>query len=75
MGFGPFKGGSMSVQKDKEITISEKEYKYLKAGYNTLSYMQVTQGMCPKCQKSLLVSGYVCFECGFDPTYKEEEGA
>ena len=28
-------------------------------------------GICPKCKEYMIIDGYVCFGCGYDPTSKD----
>lgn len=35
----------------------------------TLKYLYPTdKGICPMCQEYIILDGYVCFGCGYDPT-------
>ena len=43
---------------------------YYEACANTLDAMHSIEGMCPNCNNYVIVSGYTCFGCGYDPTQK-----
>lgn len=51
------------------ITIDDEELQYLKACETTLFYyLNNATNLCPKCHKTILVKGYICSYCGFDPS-------
>lgn len=56
-----------------EISITKRAYNYLRACENTLfAYANPTR-ICPKCGTTMLVQGYVCFNCGYDDSVSEDE--
>lgn len=56
-----------------KVLISEDELQYLRACDFTLHQVHNIGGLCPNCQKAMLVSGLVCFNCGYDSSYTLEE--
>lgn len=47
------------------------ELEYLRACQYTLdSYMRI-KDICPKCREAVLIDGYVCPCCGYDPSSNE----
>ena len=64
---------SRVIRRDAEtMTISVEDYNLLIAKSNTLyTYVGGGHKLCPSCKQYMLVRGYVCFGCGYDPTDKE----
>ena len=46
------------------------DIKTIQAKINTYNYWlgHKERGICPKCGEYMLIDGYVCFGCGYDPT-------
>lgn len=55
------------------ITISSEDYKFLCLCKNTLYDHYRVIGLCPKCKQAILLDGYCCEHCGYDPTKEENE--
>jgi len=53
--------------------MSKKKATWEEACANTLCAYTDTQGLCPKCKRYVLLRGYVCFGCGYDPTAPKED--
>lgn len=58
---------------DDTVLISKGTIQYLKACDFTLRQVCNVERLCPNCQKAILVSGLVCFNCGYDSNYTIEE--
>ena len=56
-----------------EVLISADELKRLKACEVTLYSYQRVVGLCPICEKAMLLEGLVCPNCGYDNTRSVEE--
>jgi hypothetical protein len=59
-------------ESSKKVSISSEELNELMACRRTLYDVQRVMCLCPKCKSYMLLDGYVCLGCGFDPTAKEE---
>lgn len=55
------------------VLISKESLQYLRACDFTLHQVCNVEGLCPNCQKAMLVNGLVCFNCGYDSSYTIEE--
>lgn len=60
------------MTKDK-VLISTEELKRLKACEATLYAYQSVKGLCPICEKAMLLSGLICPQCGYDNSTSIEE--
>lgn len=49
----------------------EEELEYLKACQYTLDSYTHIKDICPKCREAVLIDGYVCPCCGYDPGSKD----
>lgn len=58
---------------NNNVLISEDELQYLKACDFTLHQTNIVVGLCPNCQKAIIVSGFVCPYCGYDNSYTIKE--
>lgn len=47
--------------------LTKEEYKFLTLCNRELSCLRTIIGICPKCHNGLIMEGYVCNNCGFDP--------
>ena len=56
-----------------EVLISVDELKYFKACAETLYAYQSVKGLCPICEKAMLLSGLICPCCGYDNSSSVEE--
>lgn len=56
-----------------KVSISEDELQYLRACDFTLHQVNDIVGLCPNCQKAILVSGLICLNCGYDNSYTIKE--
>lgn len=56
-----------------KVLISEDELQYLRACDFTLHQINNIAGLCPNCQKAILISGLVCLNCGYDNSYTIKE--
>ena len=56
-----------------EVLISTDELKRLKACEATLYAFQQVVGLCPNCEKAMLLNGLICPNCGYDSSYSVEE--
>lgn len=50
---------------NNKVIISEKELQYLEACDFTLHQVSSVIGLCPNCQKAILIDGLVCLNCGY----------
>ena len=57
----------------KEVLISVDELKRLKACEVTLYAYQRVNGLCPVCERAMLLSGLICPNCGYDNSTPVEE--
>ena len=57
----------------KEVLISVDKLKRLKACEVTLYAYQSVEGLCPICEKAMLLSGLICPQCGYDNSTPVEE--
>ena len=57
----------------EEVTISADELKRLKACEVTLYAYQSVKGLCPICEKAMLLNGLICPNCGYDNSTPVEE--
>ena len=58
---------------NNDVLISEEELQYLKACDFTLHQVNSVAGLCPNCQKAIIVNGLVCLYCGYDNSYTIKE--
>ena len=56
-----------------EVLISADELKRLKACEVTLYAYQRVVGLCPICEKAILLDGLICPKCGYDNSSSVEE--
>ena len=56
-----------------EVLISVDELKRLKACQVTLYSYQRVVGLCPICEKAMLLDGLICPRCGYDNASSVEE--
>lgn len=56
-----------------KVIISEKELQYLRACEFTLHEFNNVVGLCPNCQRAMLIDGLVCLNCGYDNSYTVKE--
>ena len=56
-----------------EVLISADELKRLKACEVTLYAYQSVKGLCPICEKAMLLNGLICPNCGYDNSYSVKE--
>ena len=56
-----------------EVLISADELKRLKACEVTLYAHQRVVGLCPICEKAMLLEGLICPHCGYDNSSSVEE--
>lgn len=49
----------------------EDELEYLKACQYALESFNKVRGLCPKCEKSVVIDGWVCPCCGYDSSGEE----
>lgn len=56
-----------------EVLISVDELKYLMACKTTLYSYQSVEGLCPICERAMLLSGLICPLCGYDKSISVEE--
>ena len=49
-----------------EVLVSADELKRLKACEVTLYAYQSVKGLCPICEKAMLLNGLICPNCGYD---------
>ena len=57
----------------KEVLISVDELKRLEACEVTLYAYQRVDGLCPVCERAMLLSGLICPNCGYDNSTPVEE--
>ena len=57
----------------EEVTILADELKYLKACEVTLYAYQSVKGLCPICERAMLLDGLICPNCGYDNSYSVKE--
>ena len=57
----------------EEVLISVDELKRLKACEVTLYSYQRVVGLCPICEKAMLLNGLICPNCGYDNSSSVEE--
>ena len=57
----------------KEVLISVNELKRLKACEVTLYAYQRVNGLCPVCERAMLLSGLICPNCSYDNSTPVEE--
>ena len=57
----------------EEVTILSDELKRLKACAVTLYAYQSVKGLCPICEKAMLLDGLICPRCGYDNCSSVEE--
>ena len=57
----------------EEVTISADELKRLKACEVTLYAYQSVKGLCPICERAMLLNGLICPNCGYDSSSSVEE--
>ena len=58
---------------NNKVLISEEELQYLRACEFTFNIVNNVVGLCPNCQKAMLVDRLVCMNCGYDNSYTVEE--
>ena len=56
-----------------EVLISVDELKRLKACEVSLYSYQSVVGLCPICERAMLLSGLICPPCGYHNSYSVEE--
>lgn len=56
-----------------EVLISVDKLKRLKACEATLYSYQSVVGLCPICERAMLLSGLICPRCGYDNSSSVEE--
>ena len=56
-----------------EVLVSADELKRLKACEVTLYAFQNVKGLCPICEKAMLLNGLICPNCGYDNSSSVEE--
>ena len=56
-----------------EVLISVDELKRLKACEVSLYSYQSVVGLCPICERAMLISGLICPRCGYDNSCSVEE--
>ena len=56
-----------------EVLISADELKRLEACEVTLYAYQSVKGLCPICEKAMLLKGLICPNCGYDNSYSVKE--
>ena len=56
-----------------EVLVSVDELKRLKACEVTLYAYQSVKGLCPICEKAMLLNGLICPNCGYDNSISVEE--
>ena len=56
-----------------EIVVSVDYLKRLEACEITLYAYQSVKGLCPICEKAMLLNGLICPNCGYDSSYSVEE--
>lgn len=49
------------------MEVSEERYRYLTLCEKELSYLRIIEGICPNCHRGLIMEGYVCNNCRFNP--------
>ena len=57
----------------EEVTISADELKRLKACEVTLYAYQSVKGLCPICERAMLLNGLICPVCDYDNSSSVEE--
>lgn len=57
----------------EEVTISADELRRLKACEVTLYAYQSVKGLCPICERAMLLNGLICPNCGYDNSSSVEE--
>lgn len=57
----------------KEVLISVDELKRLRACEVTLYAYQRVVGLCPNCERAMLLEGLICPNCGYDNAAPVEE--
>ena len=57
----------------EEITILADELQHLKACEVTLYAYQNVVGLCPNCEKAMLLEGLICPHCGYNNSYSIKE--
>ena len=56
-----------------EVLVSADELKRLKACEVTLYAFQSVKGLCPICERAMLLNGLICPNCGYDSSSSVEE--
>ena len=56
-----------------EVLVSADELRRLKACEVTLYAYQSVKGLCPICEKAMLLNGLICPNCGYDNSSSVEE--
>lgn len=56
-----------------EVLVSADELKRLKACEVTLYAYQSVKGLCPICERAMLLNGLICPNCGYDSSSSVEE--
>ena len=56
-----------------EVLVSADELKRLKACEVTLYAYQSVKGLCPICERAMLLYGLICPNCGYDSSSSVEE--
>ena len=57
----------------EEVTILSDELRRLKACEVTLYAYQSVKGLCPICERAMLLNGLICPNCGYDNSTPVEE--
>ena len=56
-----------------EVLVSADELRRLKACEVTLYAYQSVKGLCPICERAMLLNGLICPKCGYDNSSSVEE--
>ena len=56
-----------------EVLVSADELRRLKACEVTLYAYQSVKGLCPICERAMLLNGLICPNCGYDSSTPVEE--
>ena len=56
-----------------EVLVSADELRRLKACEVTLYAYQSVKGLCPICERAMLLNGLICPNCGYDSSSSVEE--
>ena len=56
-----------------EVLVSADELRRLKACEVTLYAYQSVKGLCPICERAMLLNGLICPNCGYDGSYSVKE--